>query len=323
MILTVTPNPTIDRVLFVRDFAMQDLVRAESETVAPSGKGIDVSAILHAFDVDTLALGLSAGHTGEQLALLLDDLGVPYAFVQAEGYTRVAALITDKVQGRQSTVIAHTLRATPAHLESLLELAAENLPRCWGMVCAGSLPPGMPLDAYPRLLDLARMHGVVTLLDSSGESLRRSVAARPDILKINLSELAALAPDVAAVWDTTADRSTILAHAVRLADAMAVYQGEWAAQALIVTLGKQGAVAVTETGGWFAPALEAPVVSPAGAGDAMSAGLMLARYWKDSWPHALMLGTAMAAVVVGNAGTCECRPHQVNTILSQVKVFQI
>ena len=323
MILTVTPNPTIDRVLFVRDFAMQDLVRAEGETVAPSGKGIDVSALLHAFGVRTLALSLSAGLSGDMLAALLDEMGVPYEFVPANGYTRVAALITDRATGRQSTIVAHTLTAEPAHLERLLALAEARLPACWGMVCAGSLPPGMPVDAYPQLLAMARKRRVVTLLDSSGESLRRSVIAGPDILKINLVELAALSPEAAALWKREAALPEVVECGSRLADVLAPRIGEWAAQALIITLGKQGALAITPEGRWYVPALSAPLVSPAGAGDAMSAGLMMARYQGKSWREALALGTAMAAAVVSNPGTCEAYPHQVEAFLPQVQTVEV
>jgi tagatose 6-phosphate kinase len=323
MILTVTPNPTIDRVLFVRDFAMQDMVRAEGETVAPSGKGIDVSALLHAFGVETLALGLSAGLSGDMLAALMDEIGAPYEFIPANGYTRVAALITDKAQGRQSTIVAHTLTAEPAHLDRLLALAEAKLPSCWGLVCAGSLPPGLPADAYPRLLALGKAHGAVTLLDSSGESLRNSVAALPDILKINLSELAALAPDAAALWRHRAEQAEVVDDAGRLADALAPCIGVWAAQALIITLGKQGALAITPEGRWYVPALDAPVVSPAGAGDAVSAGLMMARFQGKDWREALALGTAMAAAVVGNPGTCECYPHQVEAFMPLVQSVEV
>ena len=103
MILTVTPNPTIDRVLFVRDFQMQDLVRAEGEFVSPSGKGIDVSIVLHGFGTGTLAIGLSSGLSGEMLAALLDERQLPYLMIPAHGYTRVAVLITDMTAARQST----------------------------------------------------------------------------------------------------------------------------------------------------------------------------------------------------------------------------
>ncbi len=141
MILTVTPNPTIDRVLFVRDFAMQDMVRAEGETIAPSGKGIDVLGAAARAGVETLALGLSAGLSGDMLAALMDEIGAPYEFIPANGYTRVAALITDKAQGRQSTIVAHTLTAEPAHLDRCWRGRKLNCPRVGAWSARVACPP--------------------------------------------------------------------------------------------------------------------------------------------------------------------------------------
>ena len=64
MILTLTPNPTIDRATFVRSFRLGTVVRAEREVVTPSGKGVDASLVIHELGGETVALGLNAGHTG-------------------------------------------------------------------------------------------------------------------------------------------------------------------------------------------------------------------------------------------------------------------
>jgi 1-phosphofructokinase family hexose kinase len=323
MILTVTPNPTIDRVLFVRDFAMQDVVRADGEAVSPSGKAIDVAAILHLFGVDTLALGLNAGLSGVMLAALLDELGVAHDFVPANGYTRVAALITDRQACRQSTIIAHTLTADESHLEELLTRTEARWPGCWGLVCAGSLPPGMPPNAYARLLSRAKSKGVTTLLDSSGESLLQGAQARPDILKMNRSELSALFPQVADQWQTDKEDDDVLARARELVAALIDVLGEGAAQAIVVTLGKRGVVAATPQGRWYAPALTVPYVSPAGAGDGMTSGIMLALYQGKPWREALAMGTAVAASVVANPSTCACEPVQVHALLPKVEVIEL
>jgi len=90
-----------------------------------------------------------------------------------------------------------------------------------------------------------------------------------------------------------------------------------------VTLGQRGAVVVTPDGRWYAPALLVPVISPAGAGDGMTAGIILARYRGQSWRKALALGTAMAASVVMNEGTCECHPHQVEELLPSVEILDV
>src|SRR5690606_37498699 len=116
--------------------------RAEREVVSPSGKGIDVSLILHELGAETLAISLNAGLNGEMLAALLAARGLRTHFIPAQGETRIAALITDVAQGRQSTILAPTLRAGATQLEALAAALADHAPAAWGVVCAGSLPPG-------------------------------------------------------------------------------------------------------------------------------------------------------------------------------------
>jgi 1-phosphofructokinase family hexose kinase len=313
MILTVTPNPSIDHILFVRDFAMQDLLRAEQEKVSPSGKGIDVSIILHTFGYRTRAIGLNAGKRGKLLTDLLDEIGLPYDFIQAQGETRMATLLTDLATGRQSTIITHSLVAATHHHNQLLNRIISYGASSWGLVLAGSIPPGLPDNIYASLLTVAHQEEMVALLDSSGPGLQAGVQGRPHILKINLRELADLAPD-AAQWEQEGVDIAALAGFLQ-----ARWQ-EWATQAVVITLGRRGALAITSEGVYFAPALSVPVVSPAGAGDAVSAGLMMARRDGKPWPEALALGMAAAAAVVQNAGTPDCDPAQVRALLGQVEV---
>lgn len=314
MILTVTANPTIDRVLFVRDFAMQDVVRAEREVVSPSGKGIDVALILHELGAKTLAISLNAGLSGEMLAALLAERNVPCHFVPAQGQTRVAALITDIAQGRQSTILAPTLTATPQQLAELMAQVVTHAAESWGLVCAGSLPPGLPTDSWAKLLQVGHEHGMVTLLDSSGVGLQQGIAGLPHILKINGRELADLAShqgESVPTWSAPDAMGNLAAwlHA-RI--------GKWAQSALVITLGAQGALAVTTDETLYVPAPQVPLVSAAGAGDAVAAGLMFARRQGKSWSEALQLGVAAAAAVVMNEGTAVCTAQQIEDLLPQV-----
>ena len=318
MILTVTANPTIDRVLFVHDFAMQDVVRAEREIISPSGKGIDVSLILHELGTDTLAISLNAGLNGQMLVALLEQRCVPTVMIAAHGETRSAALITDVAQGRQSTILAPTLTATAAHLAQLIETVQQHARDAWGLVCAGSLPPGLPTNAWAHLLHAGHERGLVTLLDSSGVGLQQGVKGCPHLLKINqreLSELAAYEGEQVPEWSAP--------HQLhRLAVWLRDHVGKWAQNALVITFGSEGALMVTADGAIYAPAPAVPVVSAAGAGDAVAAGLMLAQCKGQSWRNALRLGMAAAAAVVMNEGTAVCSAQQVYDLLPQIQTIE-
>jgi len=311
-ILTITPNPTIDRAIFVRHFRLGATVRGEREVVTPSGKGVAASLVIHELGGDTVVSGLNAGHTGRLLVELLDDLGVPHDFMPTCGETRTAVVLVDRAVERQSTILAPTLMATEDHLARLLALLDRYAGRAWGVICGGSLPPGLPPDSHAHLLHHARQLGMITLLDASGESLRRGVAGLPHVLKVNRDELAALDPETAGRWGDAGD---VVELAARLADRL----GAWASDALIVTLGARGTLAVTAEACYHVQPPPVPVVSTAGAGDALSGGLMLARSRDAGWPAALSLGTAAAASVVMNEGTGICRRGQVEALLPQVR----
>jgi 6-phosphofructokinase 2 len=97
---------------------------------------------------------------------------------------------------------------------------------------------------------------------------------------------------------------------------------QWARQAIIITLGAGGALLVTEEVAHYVPAPSVQVVSAAGAGDAVAAGVMLARWQGQSWADALCLGVAAAAAVVMNEGTAVCTAQDVYTLLPQVRVAE-
>lgn len=441
MILTVTPNPTIDRVLFVRnfdkqDFFLQDVVRAEGEVISPSGKGIDVSLILHTMGQMTRAIALNAGRHGALLAQLVAEHVLPVDWIAAEGETRMATLLTDVATGRQMTILAHTLAAQPELLDQILARVDAHATWSWGLVCAGSLPPGLPVDTYAQVIARAAQHGLFTLLDSSGPSLHAGVAARPHVLKVNLGEFAGLmaetnlsqqhlspgeadctdrdctdrdctdrdctagdvdaaaaippqfgfqaghGPDIQSAESCAANGTPHLPlHSecpvqpqsanqndstgaengraaqphtgragsardaeiaaefaadfqagieregidpiLRLAEQMHPYLGEWAREAIIVTLGRQGILAVTNGGTYYAPGLSVPVVSPAGAGDAVAAGIMLGRRRGEDWPSTLIWASALAVTVIGNAGTAECRREDVMARAEEATVIEL
>lgn len=312
MIVTVTPNSTLDRAVFVRNFRPGTIVRAEAEVLTPSGKGVDASLVLHALGFPTLATGLQAGRQGRLAVELLDLLGVPHDFVWAEGETRHALVLIDSAAGVQSTISCATLRADRRHLEELLDRLDTHLPAARGVLLAGSLPAGWPAGTYALLIGRCRRAGVPVLLDTSGAALATGAAARPDLLKINVAELAELVerpdlPDQAV--------ATVAAAAASLHDRLGN-------QAVIVTLGARGVVAAADQL-WHARPPRVPVINDAGAGDALAGCVAWARCGGAAWPEALRLATAAAAAVVMTSGTAQCDPREVERLMPLVQVAPV
>jgi tagatose 6-phosphate kinase len=114
------------------------------------------------------------------------------------------------------------------------------------------------------------------VLDADGEGLRRALAARPDIVKINRAELGGLARSEGDV-----------AGAQELRDA--------GARMVVITRGAEGLIAVAEGPALLAAPPVAVRGNPTGAGDAASAALAIALADGTPWPQALAEAAALSA----------------------------
>lgn len=77
MIVTLTPNPSIDRTVTTTRLAVGEVNRASSVRVDPGGKGVNVSRALHLNGHDTLAVLPLGGPNGQSHRRLLDEAAVP------------------------------------------------------------------------------------------------------------------------------------------------------------------------------------------------------------------------------------------------------
>ncbi|MFC4494344.1 1-phosphofructokinase family hexose kinase [Streptomyces ovatisporus] len=88
-ILTVTPNPSLDRTYEIPGLARGAVLRAGADRVDPGGKGVNVSCALTAAGRRTIAVLPLGGPEGALLARLLEERGIEVAGVPVRGSTRV------------------------------------------------------------------------------------------------------------------------------------------------------------------------------------------------------------------------------------------
>lgn len=162
-------------------------------------------------------------------------------------------------------------------------------------------PPGVPVGAYATLVRTARTAGVPVLLDTSGEALRRGVAARPEIIKPNSAELAELTGSREPL-PATRDARRRGAHAV------------------VTSLGPGGLLAATPDGTWQAAPPRPLSGNPTGAGDSAVAGLLSALTEGLDWPARLTRAVALSAATVHAPVAGEFDPRTYEEVRGSVKV---
>ncbi|MGH7598149.1 MAG: 1-phosphofructokinase family hexose kinase [bacterium] len=188
MILTVTPNPMLDKTLWVKRFTPGVTHRATRAVTIGSGKGINVSRALLALGEQTLATGFLGGYTGAQVRKLLDDENLPHDFVEVTGLTRVGITVFDDAREDYTAVFEPGPELRQNEVEVLVEKVRSLLPRCRALTLCGSMPSAGFDDLYFRLIESAKVVNVPVFLDSYKEPLRQGLKAHPDFLKPNREE---------------------------------------------------------------------------------------------------------------------------------------
>lgn len=280
MLLTVTLNTALDITYRVRSLRPHASHRVTEVSERPGGKGLNVARVLAALGHEVTATGFSGGATGAVVQRRLTATpGVVDALVPVAAPTRRTIAVVDELTGDTTQLNEPGPTITPAEWAAFQEVYEDLLTSASAVALCGSLPPGVPVGAYAGLVRAARTAGVPVLLDTSGEPLRRGVAARPDLLKPNADELAELTG--------SHDPSRAAQDARRRG-----------ARAVVASLGTGGLLATAPEGHWRATPPTRVHGNPTGAGDSVVAGLLSGLVDQLPWPARLARAVALATATV-------------------------
>jgi fructose-1-phosphate kinase PfkB-like protein len=152
------------------------------------------------------------------------------------------------------------------------------------LVVSGSLPARIDPAMPAKLARLARDRDLPVVLDLDDEPLRQAATERGAVLVPNLDELHRLV-------DRTEDLDV-----VRAARDLHSRTGA----PVVVTLGADGMVAVTDDRCWHAVAPEPVRGNATGAGDAAVAAIVRGLVRGDDWPAVLADAVALSAAAVAS-----------------------
>ncbi|MFV2018123.1 1-phosphofructokinase [Micromonospora sp. LOL_023] len=285
MILTLTLNPSLDRAVEIDDLVRGEVIRATGARLDPGGKGVNVSRALLANGVPSVAVLPCGGDEGGQLVRLLAAEGVEVVTVPIIGRTR-SNLTLAEPDGTVTKVNEPGPHLSPGEFEAITTRLLDTAGRAdWVVVC-GSLPPGLPVDAFTQLCRRLVAAGLRLTVDTSGPPLRAAAEAGAALVKPNREELA----------EAVGRRLPTLDDVVGAAEEV---RG-WGAGTVLASLGADGAVLVDADG---VRTGDSPVDRPrstVGAGDALLAGFLAAG---ASGPAALAEGLAWGAAAVSLPGS--------------------
>ncbi|MGW0882634.1 1-phosphofructokinase family hexose kinase [Streptomyces sp. NPDC002671] len=304
MILTVTLNPALDITYRVDRLLPRASIRVRDAVCRAGGKGVNVSRVLHALGHPTAVTGLVGGPTGEAVRRDLATAGLTDHLVATMGETRRTVAVVDEQAGDTTILLEPGPPVSAAEWAAFLDRFEQLLDGTAALVLSGSLPPGLPSDAYGVLLRLAHSHDVPAVLDAEGPALLAGLPEEPAVIKPNADELIA---------------TTGQADPLRAAQSLLTA----GARAVVASLGPAGLLAVTPQGCWRARPPRRIAGNPTGAGDAAVAALALGVVGGTPWPAQLVEAVALSAAAVAAPQAGDFDPGVHRSLLEQVTVERL
>lgn len=276
MIYTVTFNPSLDYIVSVNDFELGMTNRTATELMLPGGKGINVSIVLKQMGLDNTALGFMAGFTGGEIVRKLEESGINADFIKIpDGISRINVKLKN-IDGTEINGMGPEIGTD--RLEELLA-QLDQLQKGDVLVLAGSIPKSMPDDIYRDILQRMESKDIVSVVDATGDLLMNVLPFHPFLIKPNNHELG----EIFGVKITT--KQQVVPYAEKLQ--------EKGARNVLVSMGGQGAVFVSETGEvYMAEAPEGELKNSVGAGDSMVAGFVTGWVTEGDYEHAFRMGVS-------------------------------
>jgi 1-phosphofructokinase/tagatose 6-phosphate kinase len=315
LIVTVTMNTALDRILTVPNFQRGQRHRASEKLTLAGGKGIIVARALKRLGVPVVATGLVGGRNGRRILEELSEEAVLNDLVRIDDESRTSTAVIDPTSGAYTEIIEWGPLVHAEELEILREKIGYLSRGAEMVVFAGSLPRGVDDGFYGEMIRELNRRGVSTVLDAEGEPQRLGVEAEPELVTPNQLEAEALVgqefsdeEDFVLALDTISEmgaRNVLVKHD----------RGCFAQLRKEKERGRPMRFRVES------PAVE--VVSPVGAGSVLLAAFIAARLERvppdEALRRAVAAGTASTLVV----GSGQFEPREAGRLVAEVEVAEL
>ncbi len=315
MILTVTLNPCVDLLLGTQGLHLHDTNRVVTREEDAGGKGTNLSRVAAELGSKTTACVFLGGGTGAHVQRILEEQGVIPAIISTEAQTRVNVSVQD---GTDQPPTTFNMKGGPILDDEWRQmiLTVADLAEGAEWVCmGGSLPSGIPDDAWRTLIRTVKSRPVKVLLDADNEPMKLAMEAGPHLIKPNIKEASRLlGREIHGI-----DQAVEAAEELR-----ARLEGTGAKDAaVLLSMGADGAVAATPAGKFYASPVPITPKSTIGSGDSMLGGLLAAFERGMQWQEALLWASAAGAATATTDGTEIARRSVVERLVAQAKVTQL
>jgi len=309
MILTVTLNPALDKIIFLENLRLGKLNRVQETTVLTGGKGINVSEVLTKLKIKNKALGIVGGNNGRTITSMLENKEVISDFIWSDFETRQNLKIKEKSTNRE-TEINEGGKVSKENIEDFISSFEKAVKKNKTFVLSGSLPAEAENNIYAKLIKKARGKEAKVILDSSGQEFKLALKEAPYLVKPNLEEI-----------------ENLLGRKIINNDDLkngAKYLLEQGVKIVMISLGAKGAFIASEAEGYriYTPQVKVSQTT-VGAGDTMVAGLAAEIDKNESLKETGVFAAALATAFVECGSISKIDDELIERIKNSIKVEKV
>lgn len=287
-ITTLTVNPSLDKSTHFSGLVPEKKIRCEKPRYDAGGGGINVSKAISKLGGNSLCVFTSGGSTGELLEELVSNEGIENAVIKTQNWTRENFIAFDNTTKAQYRFGFPGNEFSEEEKEEILD-TIRDLKTSY-LVISGSLNEGLHADFYQKIIEIAKQSGTKIIVDTSGEALEKVVQTGVYLIKPNIGELAKL---------IGVERLELPEVEQAAKDLIA----KGSAEIVVVSLGADGAILVTNDETHLVKAPKVEKKSTVGAGDSMVGGMVWALSQNKTLKEVIQLGVCCGTAATMNEGT--------------------
>ncbi len=304
MVITLTLNPALDKTVEIENFKLGEVNRIKSMRLDGGGKGINVSKVLKTMNQESVAMGILGGNNGNIIKNYVEELSISTDFVFTNGETRTNLKIIDTINNTNTDINESGFLVDEQTINKVIDKLKTTIKQDDILVLAGSIPNGIPKNIYYTLTNICKEKGAKVFLDVDGEMFREGIKAIPYLIKPNINELEQY------FNKKLTTKEEIINECKQFI--------EMGIKKVVVSLGCDGALFITENKTIHALGIKVKVKSTVGAGDSMVASLVLSEIKGDSLEDAVVMAIATSAANVTVSGTQPAEYKEILNLVSKV-----
>ncbi|EIA20756.1 1-phosphofructokinase family hexose kinase [Listeria fleischmannii] len=307
MIYTITLNPAIDRLLFIRgELEKRKTNRVVRTAFDCGGKGLHVSHVLNQYHIPNLALGFIGEQNRPEFLDILNKRAISHCFfVEPAKWTRECFVVISETSSGSTMMPEAGFTVSQKNKEKLLFFIKERVKKDDYVVIAGSPPPEFTLDDFKTLFSAVKETEAFLACDLSGEFLLYAAKNGVDFLKPNEEEVKILGHKAN---EDVLQNIRLLMRKIRY---------------FVVSLGKKGSYVAHNNKIYRVIAPQVTEKSDTGAGDAFVGGFIAGLFENSSIEDVIRKATSVAASKVQYMDSSTFSLEEVEHLKKEISIIEV